>query len=151
MKQTYDVTVLIDASASVSVEAETPQQAAEWAEQIVAEKGAGDLCHQCSDHTDAGDFIGAHVHDASGEMVLDTSLAGDLEAKVTKLQADLDESARVVVNKNAECIRLRELASKYRDLLTAQRYPDNDYGDHCRRNRSIELARIDQVIGGTPC
>lgn len=86
MKQIYDVTLLIDASAGVRVEAESPQEAAEMAEMAAANKGAGDLCHQCSDHTETGDFIGAIVYDEAGQEVLDTSRTSELEAKLKAIK-----------------------------------------------------------------
>ena len=89
MKQIYNVTVLIDASTSVSVEAESPQEAVELAEKAASEKGAGDLCHQCTDHTEAGDFIGAFVYDKDDNEVLDTTRTGELEAYIAAHVANI--------------------------------------------------------------
>lgn len=70
-KNTYDCTVLIDASAGATVEADSPEEAAELAEQIVAERGAGSLCHQCANHTEVGDFYAVVVYQGD-KQVLDT-------------------------------------------------------------------------------
>lgn len=69
--KTYECTVLIDASSSANVKAKSPEEAAELAENEVVERGAGSLCHQCSNHTEVGDVYAVVVYE-NGEEVLDT-------------------------------------------------------------------------------
>jgi hypothetical protein len=84
--KTYDCTVLIDASTSFIVEAGSPEEAAEKAELLAAEAGAGSLCHQCSDHTETGDFYGVVVY-CDGTDVLDT---GYQSMEILKLSAEVE-------------------------------------------------------------
>jgi hypothetical protein len=89
----YSVTVLFDASRSVSVEADSPEEAEEKAHNQV---GSASLCHQCSDEIDIGDATGALVYkdDGAGDQVLDTQWSSQriasLEAEVAALKADRD-------------------------------------------------------------
>jgi len=85
--QKYDCTVLIDASTSFIVEAGSPEEAAEKAELLAAEAGAGSLCHQCSDHTETGDFYGVMVY-CDGADVLDTSYQS---GQISKLELERDQ------------------------------------------------------------
>ena len=68
----YNCTVIFDASASVEVEAETPEQAAELALEMA--EGDQHLCHQCSRSLNTGDAIGAIVYDEEcTQELLDTT------------------------------------------------------------------------------
>ena len=67
----YTCTVIFDAASTVIVEAETPEKAA----QIAEEKAEGDqhLCHQCANTLETGDSIGVHVYNEEcTERLLDT-------------------------------------------------------------------------------
>jgi hypothetical protein len=67
----YNCTVLFDASSNIEVEANSPQEAAELAEDLTA--GNQSLCHQCSDTLDTGDCIGVVVYDEGcDELLIDT-------------------------------------------------------------------------------
>jgi hypothetical protein len=67
----YYCTVLFDASSNVTVEATTPEEAAEKAE--CATDGNQRLCHQCADTLDTGESLGVLVYDENGaEEWLDT-------------------------------------------------------------------------------
>lgn len=68
----YNCTVIFDASASVGIEADTPEDAAEQAENET--QGRQNLCHQCANDLDTGDSIGVLVYneDCTKEL-LDTT------------------------------------------------------------------------------
>lgn len=68
----YNCTVIFDASSTVIVEAETPEEAAQIAEDEAS--GNQHLCHQCANTLETGDAIGVHVYDeACTEHLLDTT------------------------------------------------------------------------------
>lgn len=72
----YECTVIFDASSSVSVEADTPEEAAQLAEDMV--QGNQTLCHQCSNDLNTGDSIGVHVYNEEcTEELLDTTYRGN--------------------------------------------------------------------------
>lgn len=87
----YAVTVLFDASRSVSVEADTPEEAEEKAHQEI---GSASLCHHCANEINMGDATGALVYedDGDGDQVLDTTYHAEvvarLEAEVAALKVD---------------------------------------------------------------
>lgn len=67
----YHCTVLFDASVNVSVEADTPEDAADQAENEA--QGRQNLCHQCANELDTGDSIGVFVYNEEcTEELLDT-------------------------------------------------------------------------------
>lgn len=71
----YQCTVIFDASASVEVEADTPEDAAIQAEEMTS--GRQHLCHQCSNDLSTGGSIGVHVYnDECTEQLLDTTYKG---------------------------------------------------------------------------
>ena len=68
----YECTVIFDASSSVIVEADTPEEAAQLAEDMV--QGNQTLCHQCSNDLNTGDSLGVHVYNEEcTEELLDTT------------------------------------------------------------------------------
>lgn len=68
----YNCAVIFDASSTVIVEAVTPEEAAEIAQDQA--EGNQHLCHQCSDTLETGDAIGVHVYDeACTKQLLDTT------------------------------------------------------------------------------
>jgi hypothetical protein len=67
---TYNCTVIFDASSNVTVEADSPEKAAEIAEEL--SEGNQHICHHCSDRLDTGDILGVHVCEGD-EEVLDTT------------------------------------------------------------------------------
>ena len=68
----YYCTVIFDASSTVVVEADTPEEAAEIAEDETS--GNQHLCHQCANTLETGDSIGVHVHNEEcTEQLLDTT------------------------------------------------------------------------------
>jgi hypothetical protein len=67
---TYNCTVIFDASSNVTVEADSPEKAAEIAEEL--SEGYQHICHQCSDRLDTGDILGVYVCEGD-EEVLDTT------------------------------------------------------------------------------
>lgn len=91
---TYEVTLLIDASIGVDVEANSPEEAVEKAEN---ESGSVSLCHQCSRELQTGDCYGAIVY-VDGKEVADTTRNGTLKAenatlrtRITELEAKLEQ------------------------------------------------------------
>jgi hypothetical protein len=67
----YNCTVIFDASVNVTVEANTPEDAAEQAEN--ESQGRQSLCHQCANDLDTGDSIGVLVYnEKSTKELLDT-------------------------------------------------------------------------------
>lgn len=85
----YTCTILFDASASVEVDAETPEAAAEKA---LDERGHVTICHQCSEELEIGDACGVMVYDNDATtQALDTTWAGQriakLEARIRELEA----------------------------------------------------------------
>ena len=85
----YSCTVLVDASTGFNVEAISPEDAAEKAENLAAELGATSICHQCSANLEIGDFCGVMVYDEDlGEQVLDTTYGAEQIARlIHKLDA----------------------------------------------------------------
>ena len=102
----YECTVLIDASCGVTVEASSPEEAAELAENAAAEQGAGSLCHQCSGHTECGDSYAVIVYDGDKE-VLDTDHRSKL---LTSAQSELAALREELAKSKQRSARL-ELAS----------------------------------------
>lgn len=90
-RKTYAVTVLIDASKSLDVEADSPDEAAFKATEQV---GIPSLCHQCSGEIETGDPTGAHVYDGD-TLVLDTSYGAE---QVARMQAQRDTLLAVLQN-----------------------------------------------------
>jgi DNA repair exonuclease SbcCD ATPase subunit len=131
----YECTVLIDASCGVTVEASSPEEAAELAENAAAEQGAGSLCHQCSDHTECGDSYAVIVYDG-GEEVLDTDYrSAQLKAAQSELAALREELADLADLKAYVTLPLRERCAERKDLqqrLTAAE----------QRNETLETALI---------
>lgn len=84
---TYEVTLLVDACIYLQVAANSPEEAAE-----IADEKAGHvcLCHQCSDEIETGDTYGAHVY-LAGKQVLDTTRTGSLEVQNAALKARIAE------------------------------------------------------------
>ena len=82
----YNVTVIFDASTNTTVKADSPQEAAEAAEDKM--HGRQHLCHQCAHELDTGDATGCHVY-VGDKLVLDTTRAGELEEEVKQLEAEV--------------------------------------------------------------
>jgi hypothetical protein len=122
----YECTVLFDASTGVDVEADTPEAAAQAAEDEV--EGRQHLCHQCSNSLDTGDSIGTLVY-ANDELVLDTSFAADALAKAT---AQRDELLAVLK-------RCRDVVDTGRVMCDPKRYDDP-------KEFEAMLAEIDAAI-----
>lgn len=86
----YSCTVLLDASTGYTVEADSPEAAAEAAEDRWGEEGTG-LCHQCAAEVDMSDCYGVIVHDAEGtKELLDTR-------GVARQLAQRDDTVRALV------------------------------------------------------
>ena len=93
MKKQYEVTVLYDAAKSVTVEAESPDEAEDLA---YDEAGSHvTLCHQCADEVEVGDSLGVFVY-CDGDLVSDTTSHGQASAalkvalaRVAELEAAL--------------------------------------------------------------
>lgn len=83
-KKRYEVTLLVDASRFVEIDATSPEEAAELAD---AKYGHVNLCHQCTDEIETGDIYGAHVY-LNGEQVADTTRAGELEIQLAALKEE---------------------------------------------------------------
>lgn len=67
----YNCTVIFDASVNVTIEADTPEDAADQAENET--QGRQNLCHQCSNELDTGESIGVLVYnDEYTDELLDT-------------------------------------------------------------------------------
>jgi|GEM_PF-3172639 len=78
----YAVTVCIDSSRSATIEADSPEQAADKA---MDELGYPSICHQCANELEVGDAIGALVYDAAAErQLLDTTYSGERIAALEK-------------------------------------------------------------------
>ena len=109
----YDVTVIFDASSSVTVKAASPEDAAHKAEELT--NGNQILCHQCSDTLETGDAIGALVY-KDGEFILDTSFQAMrialLEAKVLNVEAERDQLraqlAKAVAEEREACAKVAQ-------------------------------------------
>lgn len=84
----YSVTVLVDASRSYTVKAESPEAAIEQAEELYS-SGSSGLCHHCSGKLDVGGAVGAIAY-CEDKEVLDTSYQA---ARIAALEA---ENARLV-------------------------------------------------------
>lgn len=103
----YEVTVLFDASSTVTVMAESPEDAAEKAEDLTS--GNQHLCHQCSNTLETGDAIGCLVYEG-GELVAETDWKSkritDLEADNAQLRAELErlQKESEAVSRDAERI-----------------------------------------------
>lgn len=133
----YECTVLIDAGCGVTVEASSPEEAAELAENLAAEQGAGSLCHQCSSHTECGDSYAVIVYDDDKE-VLDTDHRSKLLiAAQSELAALREELEKEALRTNDYCLKLtaaeqrnavmREQLTKAAGLLEeGQRLARND-------------------------
>ncbi|GAB3484222.1 hypothetical protein [Azotobacter salinestris] len=96
----FSVTLLIDASTSMTVTADTPEDAAELA---MDEAGNPSLCHYCSGKMDVGDVYAARVYDGDKE-VLDTDWTAQqlaaAEKQVEKLEkrvAELEQAEQDAV------------------------------------------------------
>jgi len=84
----YHVSILIDASNCLTVEAGTPEEAAGLAYED--EKASPRICRQCSDDVEIGEAISVTVYDESGM----TELYNDdyHEKELTDLRTHLTES-----------------------------------------------------------
>ncbi|MEG0922000.1 MAG: hypothetical protein RSD57_12415 [Comamonas sp.] len=110
----FECTVIFDASAPVSVEAGTPEEAAVEAEEKL--QGAQHLCNQCSNTLDTGDVVGVHVYSKGGDhKLLDTTLSGELGRELETERMRL-ASCGVIALANT-----RESARKAREMLPAYR------------------------------
>lgn len=72
-EQDYEVTILIDACVNVTVRANSPEEAAELAEEV--DEASVTLCNECADHLQVGDLTGVLVYkpnSTSIKPVLDT-------------------------------------------------------------------------------
>lgn len=101
-KQQYECTVLLDASNGQTVFANSPEEAAELAQDAAMEDGAGSLCHYCSKHTDTGDIYGVVVYEDDNEVLNTTyhaerekSLQGKIDALQLRLNAVEEENDRL--------------------------------------------------------
>ena len=79
--KTFSCAVLIDASKSEDIEAETPHDAADKA---MEKLGWVTLCHQCSNKVETGDALGVVVCDKDGTELLDTTFNGECIAALEK-------------------------------------------------------------------
>lgn len=88
----YNCTVIFDASSTINVKADSPEEAAMLAEDMTS--GNQTLCHQCSNTLETGDAIGVHVYDEdSTEHFLDTTHRGQPAAQFAGSYGIIDESA----------------------------------------------------------
>jgi chromosome segregation ATPase len=97
----YEVTLLIDATIGMTVKANSPEEAAEKAEEKADFRS---LCHQCSKELQTGDCYGAYVY-ADGEQVGDTTRAGELTKQNTKLSDLVKEYQERFTDLSIECNR----------------------------------------------
>lgn len=68
----YNCTVIFDASASTTIEADSPEDAAIQAENKL--EGSQHLCHQCAHQLETGDSLGVHIYNEEcTEQLLDTT------------------------------------------------------------------------------
>ena len=90
----YDVTILIDACNGVTVDAESPDDAADLA--YDSDGASPGICHYCSRVVELGDCLGVIVYDESGEEVLNDTVSDGiikrLEAKIKGLESKLVEA-----------------------------------------------------------
>lgn len=93
MSKTYDCTVLVDASRGFTVEADSPNDAALKAEELLAEQGFT-VCHQCSRRLDIGDIEGVLVY-ADDQEVLDTTFQA---TELTEARSERDTLAQVLAD-----------------------------------------------------
>lgn len=116
IKKKYQVTLLIDASAYVEVEAENAEQAYSIAADIA---GHVTLCHQCTDEVETGDCYGAHVYSEYGDEV-EFTRESDLESQLAALKEDNERLRTDNETLRAESAGWRGAANKYEaDLAVA--------------------------------
>lgn len=117
----YYCTVLIDASVNMTIEADSPEDAAEKAEN--SEAGNPRLCHQCSSDVELGEPVGVYVFDEAAENQLaDTTPSAEeiaaLKARVEELTDALQFVERWAVHHGAKACTTAESA-----LGVIQHYP----------------------------
>lgn len=96
----YNCTVIFDASSTINVKADSPEEAAMLAEDMTS--GNQTLCHQCSNTLETGDAIGVHVYDEdSTEHFLDTTHRGQPAAQWVGLTF---EDSEAIIGKAATVI-----------------------------------------------
>lgn len=147
----YECTVLIDASCGVTVEASSPEEAAELAENAAAEQGAGSLCHQCSSHTECGDSYAVIVYDGDKE-VLDTDHRSKLLATAqSELAALREELAACESQKSSWAQRAKTLGSQADDLAGRLTNTEQRLANAERRNAALEkdLGKIQSLARRT--
>ena len=103
MKNEYECTVIFGASAGVTIEADSPEEAADLAEQELA--GVAGLCHECSSHLETGDAVGVLVY-LGNEMVADTTMHGSAEAELKVAKARIAQLEARKPLTEVEIIRL---------------------------------------------
>lgn len=81
----YQVVLLFDAHKIIDVNAKTPENALEIAEN---EHGQMTLCYECARQMEMGDCNGAFVYSRNDKKVLDTSSAGVLESQLAALKEE---------------------------------------------------------------
>jgi hypothetical protein len=101
----YNCIVIFDASVNVTIEADTPEDAADQAENET--QGRQNLCHQCANDLDTGDSIGVLVYnEESTKELLDTRYIPQRKwvglTVQEMLQCDLDETGKFVSREQAK-------------------------------------------------
>jgi hypothetical protein len=106
----YEVTVLLDASSSYTVEADSVE-AAEHAAWEAHDEASPSLCHQCSGSMDLGDAYGMLIY-CDGNEVTDTTHdareIADLRAERDALLAERDRMSTALDEIGGLCRALRQ-------------------------------------------
>lgn len=118
----YEVTVLLDASSSYTVEADSVE-AAEHAAWEAHDEASPSLCHQCSGSMDLGDAYGMLIY-CDGNEVADTTHdareIADLRAELDALLAERDrlaaENERLARDAKNDSIAYRAVIERQEEL-----------------------------------
>ena len=90
----YEVTILIDACNGVTVEAESPEEAADLAYET--KEASPNICHHCSSELNIGDCIGVIVFNSDDEELYNDTVSDEtikrLESRIKELESKLVEA-----------------------------------------------------------
>lgn len=133
----YECTVLIDACVNATIEADSPEDAAQKMEEH--ECSSPRLCHQCSREVNLGDPIGVIVNSANGMTeLLDTSLYGQGKNKAKEQDKKIAELTRQLAEARKDSELVKDLTNLVEQIF-ASTYPYREDGS-CTFNDSVTRA-----------
>lgn len=151
----YSVTVLVDASRSYTVKAESPEAAIEQAEELYS-RGSSGLCHHCSGKLDVGGAVGAIAY-CEDKEVLDTSYQASRIAALEAEVASCRSNAVMLEQANAGLAQLNgklrtELAEACEVLEWIAKWGYGDGGRECAEKAAewLEKHGANQTGGPRP-